>query len=159
MRHLLRAAALLVLWLAPAATTWAADHVLAISVSRYDPVLGVPSLPGVRQDRSNILAIAREFGFDETRTLHLQDERATLDGIRRELAGLARQLAQAAARDWAADAAPVDNPPGDPTHPAAPPDVTHWAAWLAALPPPAWQLLVLDQAEVLAAGLPPRVGR
>lgn len=92
MRHLLRAAALLVLWLAPAATTWAADHVLAISVSRYDPVLGVPSLPGVRQDRSNILAIAREFGFDETRTLHLQDERATLDGIRRELAGLADRV-------------------------------------------------------------------
>lgn len=69
-----------------------ADHVLSITVSRYKPTLGIPKLDGVQQDRKSIIQIAREIGMEEAGVVQLQDEGATLDGIRKEFAALAQRV-------------------------------------------------------------------
>jgi hypothetical protein len=71
----------------------AADHILSITINDYAPTASVGPLDGVLEDRLSALKIAQHLGLDTTNAVELQNQQATLSGIRNALANLEKTTA------------------------------------------------------------------
>lgn len=75
-----------------ALTARSADHVLLITLDHYAPQAGLSALDGVHIDRRSALQIATRLGISANQVVTVQNEQATLSGIRQALGQLAQQV-------------------------------------------------------------------